>query len=186
MKRTIYLLAGVLLLVGLLTGCKTNPAEQTAEPTAEQMVGETTQAGYDGITFSLTGLMGETVDDSIIRGNKLTMVNFWATWCGPCVNEIPDLSKLNDDYADKGFGVIGVLFADTDTDGTKTFLEEKGVSYPVVSVAGVFSDLSANFSAIPTTMFFDVNGEQVGETEVGAKEYDEWAALIDSLLEQAS
>ena len=55
----------------------------------------------EGLSFSLTTLTDETIDDSIISENKLTMVNFWATWCGPCVSEIPDLQLISEEYADK-------------------------------------------------------------------------------------
>ena len=156
------------------------PAEATEEPAAE--------AGADegGMSFSLTTLTGETIDDSIISNNKLTMVNYWATWCGPCVSEIPDLQKIGEDYADNGFSIIGVLIGDEDYDGARTFLSDTGVTYPVVLPEGVFMTLASDIQAIPTTMFFDSNGQQVGETQVGSMSYADWASLIDSLLKQVS
>ena len=136
------------------------------------------------LTFSLTTLTGETIDDSIVSNNKLTMVNYWATWCGPCVGEIPDLQKIGEDYAEKGFSIIGVLINDEDYDGARKFLSDNGITYPVVLPEGVFMDLASGISAIPTTMFFDADGKQVGETQVGSMSYTDWASLIDSLLEQ--
>ena len=138
------------------------------------------------MTFSLTTLTGETIDDSIIKNSKLTMVNYWATWCGPCVSEIPDIQKLSQDYADKGFSVIGVLLGDEDYDGARTFLSDNGITYPVVLPEGVFLDMASGIYAIPTTMFFDSTGTQVGETQVGSMTYEDWASLIDSLLGQVS
>lgn len=201
MKKRVLSLIAVLALASIFGACSllAPAAQSTAAPTetiAETAVepdGEPTAApaeaapeGYDGITFNLTGLMGETVDDSILRSNKLTMVNFWATWCGPCVAEIPALSQLNEDYADKGFGIIGVLTSDQNVEGAKEFLTEKGVSYPVVNLEGVFAEYAADIYGIPATLFFDADGKQVGDMVVGGMEYEDWAKLVDSLLEQVS
>lgn len=181
------------MLALVLGACTVAPAaEETAEPTAEAAATaepETTAAtaGEDeGLSFSLTTLTDETVDDSIISENKLTMVNFWATWCGPCVSEIPDLQLISEDYADKDFAIIGVLFGDDDVSGAKEFIAEQGLTYPIILPEGPFYDMSMNIYAIPTTMFFDSNGEQVGQTVVGAKSYEDWTGLIDLLLEQVS
>lgn len=151
------------------------PAEATAEPSTE-----------GGMSFKLTTLTGETIDDSIISNNKLTMVNYWATWCGPCVGEIPDLQKIYEEYAGNGFSIIGVLLGDEDYDGARQFISDTGVTYPVVLPEGVFMTLASDIQAIPTTMFFDSNGQQVGETQVGSLSYADWVSLIDSLLKQVS
>lgn len=161
----------------------TEAPQETAAETAESEAGDS-ESGV--LSFSLTTITGEAVDDSIVSGNKLTMVNFWATWCGPCVGEIPDLQQISEDYADKGFSIIGVLLGDDDVDGAVEFLGEQGVTYPVVLPEGPFDSLSTNIYAIPTTMFFDSDGEQVGETVVGAKSYEDWTGLIDLLLGQVS
>ncbi len=151
------------------------PAEATAEPSDE-----------GSMSFSLTTLTGETIDDSIISNNKLTMVNYWATWCGPCVGEIPDLQKIQDEYTDKGFSIIGVLIGDDDYDGARQFMSDTGVTYPIVLPEGVFMTLASGIQAIPTTMFFDSNGQQVGDTQIGSLSYTQWTSLIDSLLAQVS
>lgn len=150
----------------------------TAIPTEAQAPATVGELG----TFSLTALDGRTVDDSLFSQNKLTMVNFWATWCGPCVGEIPDLQRIADDYASSGFGIVGVLVADEDTEGALDFLQSNGIMYPVVMPEGPFAAISSEFDAIPTTVFFDSNGNRVGETQTGAMDYASWASLIDSLL----
>jgi len=189
-KKIALILLSVFALVLVLGACTTTPAaEDTTEPettAATETEAEDETTADEGFTFSLTTLTDETVDDSIISGNKLTMVNFWATWCSPCVGEIPDLQQISEDYADKDFAIIGVLFGDDDVSGAKSFIEEEGVTYPVILPEGPFADLSADIYAIPTTMFFDSNGEQVGDTVVGAKSYDDWTGLIDLLLGQVS
>ena len=114
------------------------------------------------------------------------VINYWATWCGPCVGEIPDLIKISEEYADKGFAMIGVLTGDDDIDGAKQFIADQGMSYPVVLPEAFFADNAEGIYAIPTTMFFDSTGKQVGETVVGSMSYDDWKGLIDLLLGQVS
>ena len=195
MKKRIFGLIAVLSTMGMLSACAvgagaaptptpTPTPTLTPTPEAEASVAdaETAPPEYEGIVFELTALDGETVSDALIRENRLTMVNFWATWCGPCVSEMPDLSQLNKDYADEGFGIIGVLSGDKDVEGAKAFLADNGISYPVVELGGAFLDYAANMQYIPTTIFFDADGKQVGDMVVGGKTYDDWAALIDALL----
>ncbi len=194
-KKIALILMSVFVLTAVLGACTvaqdtqdeadvTATAEATAEPEATAAATETTED--EGLSFSLTTLTDETIDDSIISENKLTMVNFWATWCGPCVSEIPDLQLISEEYADKDFALIGVLFGDDDVSGAKDFIAEQGLTYPIILPEGPFFDMSMNIYAIPTTMFFDSNGEQVGQTVVGAKSYADWTGLIELLLEQVS
>ena len=90
------------------------------------------------------------------------------------------------ELAQKGFSIIGVLIGDDDYDGARQFMSDTGVTYPVVLPEGVFYTLASGIQAIPTTMFFDSTGKQVGTTVVGAKSYDDWKSLIDMLLGQVS
>jgi len=163
---------------------QTETSEATAADAAEATAAEATAAGESGLSFSLTTITGDEIDDSVVSSSKLTMVNYWATWCGPCVSEIPDIQQLSENYADSGLSVIGVLFGDEDTDGAKEFLSETGVTYPVVLPEGAFLTLGSDIYAIPTTMFFDSDGKQVGDTVVGSKSYEDWAGIVELLLGQ--
>lgn len=194
-KRGLALVLLAALVLGLaLTSCapaapavEATEAPATEAPATEAPVAATAEPSDEGgMSFTLTTLTGETIGDSIISNNKLTMVNYWATWCGPCVGEIPDLQKINEEYADKGFSIIGVLIGDDDYDGARQFMSDTGVTYPVVLPEGVFYTLASGIQAIPTTMFFDSNGQQVGETQIGSMSYSNWVSLIDSLLSQVS
>jgi thiol-disulfide isomerase/thioredoxin len=194
-KRGLALVLLAALVLGLaLTSCapaapavEATEAPATEAPATEAPVAATAEPSDEGgMSFTLTTLTGETIDDSIISNNKLTMVNYWATWCGPCVGEIPDLQKINEEYADKGFSIIGVLIGDDDYDGARQFMSDTGVTYPVVLPEGVFMTLASGIQAIPTTMFFDSNGQQVGDTQIGSMSYSDWTSLIDSLLSQVS
>lgn len=161
------------------------PTEAPA-PTEAPVPTASTQTDDFGMLgrFSLAALDGRTVDDASFAGNRLTMVNFWATWCGPCVGEIPDLQRLADHYADEGFGIVGVLVWDENIEGALDFLQSGGIDYPTVMPEGPFEQLSAGFDAIPATLFFDSAGNQVGEVYVGSRSYEDWTSLVGTLLDQ--
>ena len=192
MKKIALILTGLLAAAFLLTACTIAPA-QTEATTAPEAAAteaatepEATETTSDTLEFSLTTLTGGTLDQTVFSDNKLIMVNYWATWCGPCVGEIPDLVKISNDYADKGFVIVGVLTGDDDIDGAKQFIADQNVGYPVVMPEGFFLDKAEGIQAIPTTMFFDSTGKQIGDTVVGSRGYDDWAGLIDLLLTQVS
>lgn len=191
--KTALIVVSVLMAAMLFGACKVSQPDTTqtdatqseaSEATAADAAEANAAADESGLSFSLTTLTGDEIDDSVVSSSKLTMVNYWATWCGPCVSEIPDIQQLSEDYADSGLSVIGVLFGDEDTDGAKEFLSETGVTYPVVLPEGAFLTLGSDIYAIPTTMFFDSDGSQVGDTVVGSKSYEDWAGLIELLLGQ--
>lgn len=188
MKKFTLVLGALLAVIMTLSACTLAPAQPAAtqEPTAEATAAPSETAGDAALSFSLTTLTGDTLDQSVFTDNKLIMVNYWATWCGPCVGEIPDLIKISKEYADKGFVIVGVLTGDDDIDGAKQFIADQGMSYPVVLPEAIFLDYSTDIYAIPTTKFFDSTGKQIGDSIVGARSYDDWTGIIDLLLKQVS
>ncbi len=187
MKKTATILLILMAAALTLTACFPVPAAETeaAAPEVTAAPEETAaETQSEGLTFSLTTLTGDTLDESVFSENKLIMVNYWATWCGPCVGEIPDLVEISEDYADEGFALIGVLTGDDDISGAKQFVSDKKVTYPIVLPEAFFAEHAEGIYAIPTTMFFNSEGKQIGDTVVGSKSYEEWAGLIDLLLGQ--
>lgn len=143
----------------------------------------------NAMSFTAKTLSGEDIDGSYFSAHKLTMVNFWATWCGPCVNEMPDIAALHTEYADKGFAVLGVLVWDEGSEKSALdFLLSSGIGYPVVAYDTVplFTEIAGTQQAIPFTIFFDTMGEQVGDVVVGSRSKADWIALVDELLQQVS
>lgn len=151
-------------------------------------------AGGEGLlsSFTATDLDGAAVDQSVFAGCKLTMVNVWATYCGPCIAEMPDLAALGKSYASQGFQVIGIVADAANSDGSpnysmvsaaNTVIASTGADYlhlmPSVSLKAA---LLSGVSAVPTTVFVDENGAQVGRTYVGSRSSEQWAAIIESLL----
>lgn len=136
-----------------------------------------------------TDLEGNEVDSSIFKGKKLTMVNIWATFCRPCIGEMPDLQKISEDFAEKGVQIVGIVsdVADKDDkeliDLAKSIEAETGVKYKslVPSESLLKAKLNEVYS-VPETIFLDENGKQIGESYIGSRSYESWAAIIEMIL----
>lgn len=143
------------------------PAETTAEAAPEQT----------GFVFSTTDRDGNAWDQTAFADNRIVMVNFFEPWCGPCVSEMPELERLYQDYKDKGVLLLGVYATE---EGVEDVLAQTGVTYPILHYTEAFDVFQTGY--VPTTVFFSSTGEIVGDTEIGAHSYDEWAAILDGLL----
>ncbi|MCR5800164.1 MAG: redoxin family protein [Lachnospiraceae bacterium] len=142
------------------------------------------------ITFSTYDVINETdVDETIFKDHKVTMVNFWEPWCGPCVSEMPDIEKL---YVDLGagsgdFAVIGVYGTEEDAMAT---LKNVGTTYPVLRFVPEFMPLLSDY--VPNTVFFDQNGhiikskmaDQDDFIFIGSRSYDDWKNIMETLSAQ--
>lgn len=189
-KRTwiILLLAAMLLALG----CAKAPAPvaATAAPTEAPAIAETAYAvaeapvengDYAGITFTASDMEGNEITEAYIRDNRVTVVNFWATWCPPCVGEIPEFSKVAAAYAGKGCAVLGVQL-DEDVSAAKKLWEKNGIVYPSVLPDGDLATIGEQLSAIPVTMLFDSEGMLIGDMHLGSMSETELTAMIDEAL----
>ncbi len=118
--------------------------------------------------FSLPDLQGEKVDFSDFEG-KVVLVDFWATWCGPCKLEIPHLVDLYEQYKDRDFVVLGIALDRPGAEIVEPFVRENNVTYPVVIGNPEIAFAFGGLTAIPTAFLVDRSGrivkKYVGYTE---------------------
>ncbi len=178
-----------------VTAPDTTTTAPSGKPASEESPSESPAS--DGIMsdFTATDLDGNTVDQSIFSEYQLTMVNVWGTFCGPCISEMPELGSLNRDYADKGFQIVGIV-SDA-SDGEDVYKDVVNTANDIIGQTGadylhilpstdIIDAFLKQVMYVPTTIFVDKNGNQVGEQYVGAKSYEEWASVADALLEKAA
>ncbi len=129
----------------------------------------------------LPGLQGASYDLASHKG-RVVLVNFWATWCPPCVHEIPSLGRLQERFEERGFSVLAVDVGE-DEATVRRFLEKRPVAFPVlIDLEG--EALNAwNISAFPTNFLIDARG-RIRYSYYGALEWDapEVIAIVEKLL----
>lgn len=136
-----------------------------------------TDSGRSGSDFTLKDINGNKVSLSEYRG-EIVVLNFWATWCPPCREEIPDFIEVFDKYKDRGVQFLGVSNEDVNT--LRDFISEYGINYTVlVDDAGVMSEWGID--AIPTTFIIDREG-QIIDSKVGTMTRDQLENAIEDAL----
>lgn len=114
--------------------------------------------------------------------DKVVVVNFWATWCGPCKKEIPAFNKVFNEYQSRGVMMLGVLFDNqVDDTGLLNFMSDHEMSYPVVIADQEVLDAYERPRALPTTFVYDRRGKLVKEHKGPMSEADLRAALDGAL-----
>lgn len=132
------------------------------------------------IRFLTTDFDGNGWDETCFFDAKVTMINLWAYWCGPCVGEIPEIDKLSHDYADRQVQILGITYPEEEFDNREAAKELK-ISYPILFYTEDF-DRYMDSGYLPTTIFVDSEGHVLGEPVIGARDYAEWAEMLDGFL----
>ena len=109
--------------------------------------------------FELQTLDGKNLKLSDFRG-KAVLLNFWATYCGPCKIEMPWFVELQKEYGPQGFQIVGVANDDASTEDIARFAKEMGINYPILIGKDSVSD-SYKVSVLPTTFFLDRDGKLI-------------------------
>lgn len=131
----------VFLTVGLINAFASQPTEGAAPDFTMEL--------YGGGEFTLSELRGQVV-----------VINFWASWCGPCADEAPDLQQAWVDYQDQGVQFIGVDYVDSEAKGL-AYIEEYGITYPNGADLGSRISDAYNIRGVPETFIINREGEIV-------------------------
>ena len=129
--------------------------------------------------FKLTGLDGRPINLAESHG-KVILLNFWATWCGPCRAEIPDLIELQTKYKGR-LQILGLVVDDDDQDAIKEFVDRTGINYPVAIASGDIRIKYGGIGALPTSFMLDSEGRIVQKHE-GLRDPVLYETEIRSLL----
>lgn len=140
----------------------------------------TATASKQAPKWELPGLDGKKVQSSEFAG-KVIILDFWATWCGPCRMEIPGFIELQKKYEKLGLVVVGVSLDQDGTEVVKAFKEKFGVNYPLVMGDAKVVEAFGGVEAIPTTFIIDRAGRIVNQ-HVGYADKAEFEREIKPLL----
>lgn len=136
------------------------------------------EIGKEAPDFSLADINGKQVSLSDFKG-KAIILDFFASWCPPCRQEVPDFVELQKTYGDQGFVVIGVALVKSQE--AKDFAEEFNINYPVLVDDGKVSNLYGPIRSIPTTFILDKNGKIV-KMYIGFRSKDVFEADVRELI----
>lgn len=163
--------AGLVAVGALLAGCSSSPK---APPAAEHLDRK------PAANFTLADANGAKVTLADYKG-KVVLLNFWATWCGPCKLEIPWFVEFNKTYKDRGLVVLGVSLDDDGWKSVKPYLAAKKIDYTVVVGNDAVSKSYGDVDSLPTTFIIDRDG-RIAFTHTGLVGRDLYEAEIRSLL----
>lgn len=143
-------------------------------------------------TFSTKGLDGNTYTQAMFSG-KLTLLNMWGTYCGPCITEMPYLAKWHKEFADADFQVVGVLIDITDSNGNvvasqktkaNNIVAQAGVTYTNLLPCAGLNNFMNSTQYVPFSVFIDEHGHQLGESITGGMSSTAWKNAIINAINQ--
>lgn len=213
-KRNISLFIVCTIVISVLASCSTNsPTAISSDSTDTQTSSDSTEmqssasteiqttsasekSGNKSALFSkinTTTLNGENITGDDFKGDKLTVLNVWATWCPPCIAELPHLQEISEYYKDQGVKIVGVMqdgvtkqfepIESTIEEG-QTILTNAGVEYTVILPdENIILEIIGQIQYLPTTFFLDSEGNVV-KTIAGANNTESWRKEIDAILKE--
>jgi len=192
--KTRKLFCLLLVLTFIVAGCKKKEPEPTQQEQAEVKAEEkpTKPSGdkappspgaKSAPSFTLQDLNGKTVSLSDFKG-KVVVLDFWATWCPPCVMEIPHFIELYEQYKDKGFAMVGISLDREGVSVVKSFARKYRINYPILMTDGRIDKVYGGITGIPTTFVIDSAGN-IRRKYIGYRDKAVFEADIKALLAEA-
>ncbi len=180
MKRKTGVMLVLCMLLTVSSVC--SASSQSADLQSEEADSE--------LVFETVTIDGKTAASDIFSEAALTMVNVWATYCSPCLKEMPVLAELSQEYESEDFQIIGIISDVWDDssiferDTAMKMIHDTGADYPhLLANLSLYSSLLSEVMVVPTTFFVDADGG-ILDTVLGSQSRDYWEEMIDALLEK--
>ena len=160
----------------LLFGCSPSSSDSveaaSVKPASERNVAP---------DFELKDVNGNTVKLSDYRG-KVVLLNFWATWCGPCKLEIPWFIDFEKQHKDRGFAVLGISMDEDGWDSVRPYVDRAKVNYRVLMGTDTVAMLYGGVESLPTTFMIDREG-RIASVHIGLVSKGDYESDIAALLQ---
>ena len=166
-----------------VSGCtpKKDPAPPKPKAVASAPTGSLPKLGT-APAWKLQDLNGQVVSGEQLRG-KVVVIDFWATWCGPCRLEIPGYAAMVRKYGKDGLVIVGVSLDQGGPDVVKPFAAKIGINYTLAMGDEAIQTAFGGMDAIPTTFLIDRTG-QIRDRKVGAMETEEYEKKVLAVLNE--
>lgn len=171
-------------------GSGAQETEDSGAQKTESTAGAEEDASGAQAVFEGKDMEGNRVSSDDFSKSKLTMINVWATYCSPCLNEMPELGELAQEYDPEDFQIIGIVSnvpegADEESlELVEVLIEQTSAAYPHVLLnESLLDGMLADVTGVPTTFFYNQEGKLL-DTVVGAKDKAAWKEIIDGLIEE--
>ena len=130
--------------------------------------------------FKAQAADGSTIELAKLKG-KVVVLNYWATWCGPCRMEIPGFNDVYRKYKGKGLEIVGISLDQQGWAVVKPYIEKAKINYPVVVADETLASAYGQIEAIPVTIIIDKKGNIV-DRQIGAMREDDFEQRVKRLL----
>jgi peroxiredoxin len=189
--KTRKLFCLILALTFIAAGCKKKEPgpqqqDQAKVEAEEKPTGDKAPPGSGAKpapSFTLQDLKGNQISFSDFQG-KVVVLDFWATWCPPCVKEIPHFIELYEQYKDKGFAMVGISLDPGGISVVKSFAQKYRINYPILMTDGQVQKAYGGIPSIPTAFVIDSAGN-IRQKYVGYRDKAVFEADIKKLLAEA-
>jgi thiol-disulfide isomerase/thioredoxin len=175
-------LTSLLTVFVFLTGCEPEPdPAESPDPVTRTVSGVAiTELEAPMPAFRVATVHGDSLRSSELSGN-VVLVNFWATWCAPCIVETPELVGLQEEWKDRPFKIMGVSLDAYADEEVKAFVEDFSVQYPVFVDEIDLAEAFGGAYALPTTYLVDPDGI-IRKRWVGLFPFEDARSELDAMI----